>query len=95
MSTKVLMDVEEYLHTSFEHDCEYLAAAQELFHIRGFDRVVPSGCELGSGDVELTQSCCGGLLADRIQPGIQTRCDSQACGSPGGADELQDLLIAH
>lgn len=24
MSTKVLMDVEEYLHTSFEPDCEYL-----------------------------------------------------------------------
>jgi Uma2 family endonuclease len=24
MGAKVLMDVEEYLHTSFEHDCEYV-----------------------------------------------------------------------
>lgn len=24
MSTKVLMSVEEYLHTSFEHDCDYV-----------------------------------------------------------------------
>jgi hypothetical protein len=31
-----------------------LAGAQELFHIRGSDRVIPSRRECGSGDVELT-----------------------------------------
>lgn len=71
-----------------------LAIAQELFHSRRPDGVVPSWRQGGWGEIEFAESGGGGLDADRVVFPIQTSSHDQSGGGGGGANELQDGLVA-